>query len=885
VHVGRTYHSIEGFAGSMTARQARALARRPGVSRIELNGQVSVMDASGDNDYGVTAARNAGAATDGTLDGSGIGICVIDTGIDPNHEQLAGRIVGWKDWVNDGVTPYDDHGHGTHVSGIAAGRPTSGANAAYGGVAPGASLIGAKVLAANGFGEDADVVSAIEWCAARSDVDVISMSLGSPGSDGSDAGSQAAEAAVAAGKVVVAAAGNDGDAPGTISSPGVATDVITVGAASDSSALAGATDTDTGIYLAGFSSRGPTTNPAAPMKPDVVAPGISVVAAKAGTTSSYTTKSGTSMATPFVSGVVALGLEADPAATPGQVKQALRSSAHDAGAPGPDNEWGAGLVDARSFLAALGVAGPGAGPVQDHQLIQGTVASGATQSFPIAVNSSGKPLAVTLHITSGQARCVFPFGGSCLSWEWSPDLDAYLVNPSGTVVANSRCMLSASNGNCAGAGRSETLSTAAAAAGTWTLRVESSSGGAGTFQAGVLGSLGEPPPPPPPPAAPTGLTASATSATSVALAWHDESSDETGFAVERCSGTGCSAFVPVVTLPAGTTAYDDTGLAAGTTYSYRVRALNDGGPSGWSNTDTVSIPALPAPPTAPTGLTVTSLAYNRVDLRWTDTSSNEAGFKVYRCTGKFSCATFTLVATLPADATTATDTTVSPSSYYGYRVDAYNAGGTASTAVLKVTTPAAPPPPVPSAPTGLTATAQSEGAIGLAWTDSSSDETSFAIERCQGAGCTSFAALVTLPAGSTSYDDGGLDAGTSYSYRVKAVNANGSSGWSNTATTSTLPSTSIPSAPSGLTARAVAPSRVDLLWTDTSALETGFRVYRCTGKYTCTSFTLLATLPADTTAWSDLTTAGNTVYGYKVEAFNPSGAASTGTVKVTTPKR
>ena len=61
-------------------------------------------DAAGDRDYGVQAARDAGIATDGTLDGSGVGICIIDTGIDPNHEQLSGRIVGWKDWVGDQTT-------------------------------------------------------------------------------------------------------------------------------------------------------------------------------------------------------------------------------------------------------------------------------------------------------------------------------------------------------------------------------------------------------------------------------------------------------------------------------------------------------------------------------------------------------------------------------------------------------------------------------------------------------------------------------------------------------------------------------------------------------------------------------------------------------------
>ena len=127
---------------------------------------------------------------------------MIDTGIDPNHEQLAGRVVGWKDWVNAQLrTPYDDHGHGTHVAGIAAGSPTRPGQR-------GVRRRGRRRLAhrgegprpPTGFGADADVAAAIEWCAARSDVGVISMSLGSPASDGSDAASQAANAAVAAGQ-------------------------------------------------------------------------------------------------------------------------------------------------------------------------------------------------------------------------------------------------------------------------------------------------------------------------------------------------------------------------------------------------------------------------------------------------------------------------------------------------------------------------------------------------------------------------------------------------------------------------------------------------------------------------------------------------------------
>ena len=688
LRVDRRYHAILAFAGSVTAGQAKALAHVPGVTRVELNGVTHALDASGDLDYGVSAARGAGAATDGTLDGSGVGICMVDTGIDPGHEQLAGRIVGWRDWVNGLLTPYDDHGHGTHVSGIAAGRATGAANAAYAGVAPGASLIGAKVLDSTGSGADADVVSAIEWCAARTDVAVISMSLGSPASDGSDATSQMANAAVKSGKVVVVAAGNSGDGAGTISSPGVATDVVTVGASSDPSGLAGSADTDTGLYLAGFSSRGPTTNPAAPLKPDVVAPGLSVVAAQAGTTSSYVALSGTSMATPFVAGVVALGLEASPRATPAQVKNALHASAHDAGATGPDNEWGYGLVDARAFVAALGAAAAGTAPWPDHRVVEGSVGSGATASFPITVTTAGRSLAVTLRTTNGQSTCAGQVGPACwFGYEWAPDIDAYLVDPSGTVVSLSRCMLESSNGNCAAPGRFETLSTASAVAGTWSLRVESSSG-AGTFQADVFGAIGSAPPPPAPPAAPSDLVATAASTSSIGLTWTDQSSDETGFEVQRCQGFLCTAFVPVgTTLPAGSTSYTDTGLTAGTSFSYRVRAVNGTLVSAWSATAVGQTLSAPTKPTAPTGLTATAVSTTQIDLRWTDTSTNESGFRVLRCVGAKCTALVVVADALPANTMTWRDLTTKANTTYRYRVDAYSDVGSSASSIVTVKTP------------------------------------------------------------------------------------------------------------------------------------------------------------------------------------------------------
>ena len=598
------YQIIPAFSGSVTAGQVNALARIPGVTRVELDGISRALDASGDRDYGVQAAREAVLAPDGTLDGDGVGICVIDTGIDPNHEQLSGRVVGWKDWVSPATTkPYDDHGHGTHVAGIAAGDGTGGSSAgSYGGVARGALLIGAKVLDSSGSGSDADVVDAIDWCAKRADVRIISMSLGSPASDGKDAGSQAVNAAAATyGKAVVVAAGNDGDGAQTIASPGVATEAFTVGAGSDYSVPAGQAGHDRGLYLAGFSSRGPTSNTSAPLKPDVVAPGVTVVSAKSGTVSGYVAYSGTSMATPFVAGVVALGLDAVPNATPAQVKAALQTSARDSGTAGADNDWGHGLVDARGFIDALrGAPSITPGPLPGHTLISGSVANGGTVDVPFEVTTSGQPLGLSMRI-DGQYTCSGWIFGICWSWNWSPDLDASLLNPSGVEVATSSCPLESSNNACGSVGRWETLGVSSAEAGTWKLRVfpfsgYPNNGTGGPFVADVFGSVGTAsPPPPPPPAlgAPTGLTASASSRTSIALAWTDTADDETGFTVERCRGATCTSFAQVAQVgasPTGTASFTDTGLKGGTTYRYRVRAFNLAGSSAYSNIASATTP-------------------------------------------------------------------------------------------------------------------------------------------------------------------------------------------------------------------------------------------------------------------------------------------------------
>ncbi|MHB0856006.1 MAG: S8 family peptidase [Anaerolineae bacterium] len=278
------------------------------------------------------------------LEGEGVRIAVVDTGIDPNHPDFAGHIGGMADFTGQG--PADGHGHGTHCASIAAGSGAA-SEGAYRGVAPKATIYAAKVLRNSGDGMMSDVMAGVEWAVDQA-VQVISLSLGGPGPcDGSDALSETCDAAVAAGIVVCVAAGNDGPHPYTVGSPGCARSVITIGAASDLD------------RIANFSSRGPTSD--GRRKPDVVFPGVDIIAGRANGTAMgtiyddyYVAASGTSMATPHAAGVAALLLQAQPTLTPEEVKSRFMAGAVDLRTD--VNAQGAGRVDA--YLALHPDAAP-----------------------------------------------------------------------------------------------------------------------------------------------------------------------------------------------------------------------------------------------------------------------------------------------------------------------------------------------------------------------------------------------------------------------------------------------------------------------------------------------------------------------------------------------
>jgi serine protease AprX len=496
--VSRRLRIIDGFSGRLTPGQIRRLASTPGVLRIDHDATVHVTMDAARADYGVDAARQEFGLT-----GAGVNVCILDTGVDPDHEQLDSKAIVWSDFVTGTATPYDDHGHGTHVASIAVGDGVGGPQAArFGGVAPEAGLWAGKVLDGQGSGSESDIVAGVDWCATDPDVDVISMSLGTVfPSDGSDALSMAANAAVADGKVVVVAAGNSGDAPDSIAAPGAAADAITVGAASEWSAAPGAENHSDGVYLAYFSGRGGETF-AGDMKPDIIAPGVTIDAANANTGNGYIVHSGTSMATPFAAGSIALALQADPAWSANDVQTALEATAEDFGPPGKDPDWGAGLIDVLALTAAAkGASGETSFPTHVH--VTGVVPDGGGWIYPFVVSAADLGVPIAASIVLG-GECQFPFPGfGCLDGQWSPDLDAELLDPNGTQIDLSQCM----DGDECGFGRQETLHAMPTVAGTYEIHVYAylgapNDGLGGAFDldlsTGPAGDASPPPPPPPP---------------------------------------------------------------------------------------------------------------------------------------------------------------------------------------------------------------------------------------------------------------------------------------------------------------------------------------------------------------------------------------------------
>jgi PGF-pre-PGF domain-containing protein len=340
---GEFSDSFNGIALDISQNECLALKSKiPDIEGCYPNFEVRVL-----LDKALTV-NGADSAPSFGLTGKGSVIAVIDTGIDDKHESLNDldddnstidpKIIGFKDFVNYKSEPYDDHGHGTHVAGIAAG--TGGNSKKFRGVAPGSKLVGVKVLDEYGSGTFSDVIMGIEWTVQnkqRYGINVISMSLGANvNGDGTTPVEIAATTAVEQGINFVVAAGNAGPGANSVGIPASAKNVISVGAVNNDK------------EIASFSSRGPTKD--GRIKPEVVAPGVSISAPAANSVDEYIVYSGTSMATPFVSGVVALIHEMNYTITPNEIRNLFMNSSEDRGEVGPDNVYGYGVINTLNLI-------------------------------------------------------------------------------------------------------------------------------------------------------------------------------------------------------------------------------------------------------------------------------------------------------------------------------------------------------------------------------------------------------------------------------------------------------------------------------------------------------------------------------------------------------
>jgi hypothetical protein len=360
----------------------------------------------------------------------------------------------------------------------------------------------------------------------------------------------------------------------------------------------------------------------------------------------------------------------------------------------------------------------------------------------------------------------------------------------------------------------------------------------------------------PPPAAPSNLGARAVSYALVSLAWRDNSDGEQGFRLERKTGTG--AYSQIAVLPANTTTYNDSTVAGGATYTYRLRAYIGGAISGYSNEAAVTTP--PPPPAAPASLKATVVSTSEIDLQWTDKSTTEDGFRIER---KIGTGSYALLASLGPNVAAYKNTGLKAGTLYTYRVFAYNKAGNSPYSNEAGGTP----PTLPAAPTGLAA-APAAGKVTLTWKDGSTNEDLFSIERMTTG--AAFAEIATTKANATSYTDAAVRPSTTYTYRVRAKNLAGYSAYSNTAA-ATVPAP--PAAPSGLVATRSASggSGVTLTWKDNSNNESGFSIERANYSPGAPgTYQEIGTVRAGVVTFTD--PAGYPGYSsYRVRAFNAGG--------------
>ena len=695
--VNYRYETISAVAAELSVGQIKALARRAQTVQIQFDAPMTAhMDtaraSSGVNasraNFGVDGNNESGSCPDpGIYCRDDVTVAIIDTGIHAAHADLnEGKVIGFANCLNtttcSQVAPFDDNGHGTHVASMVAGDGDGSTSRALAGVAPGASLVGVKVLGANGSGSTSGVDAGVEWVIANRasfGIEILNMSLGSATtSGGTDSTSRVVNRAAASGITPFVSAGNSGPGRTTIGAPGVAEYAVTVGAMADPGDAEGTRVP--GFGLASFSSRGPTVD--GRIKPDIAAPGVDISAAAAGTTTGYSIKSGTSMSSPFAAGVGALVLDADPTLgstgtacavsnTTGDcadgvttmvtsLKDNLTATAVDWGPAGDDNEYGAGRLAPYAAVDAASAASNGTADVAvpTHTFTQGSLgATGASALHTLAVTATDAPIAITF---------VMP------NWAGTsnPDFDIYLLNPSGVQVAKSD-----------GTTRQETIGFVPTVTGNWTLRVYSYAGtGSYWFDASFPGAPVTPPEPNTPPTAlATSETTLEDTTVSVSLSGTDPETCDLTFAIVGAPAHGTLGPITNTQCVGGETNADSATVVYTPASNYNgldsfTYKVQNGVADSSDATVSLTITAVDEPTLGvPTNLTASG-AKSKISLSWLAPSSTGAGiarYEIFRsstATGPFTSLGFT-------ESTSYTDSGLGRRVTYWYQVVAIGVAG------------------------------------------------------------------------------------------------------------------------------------------------------------------------------------------------------------------
>ena len=551
---------MDGFTVPLTDFEASVLAANPAVVSIQADQKLTLLETQTPTpSWGLDRLDQQTATPDNTYNyptdgGKGVRVYVVDTGVMASNPEFDGRILTGFDALGQNKQSVDCHGHGTHVAGTVAGTKY--------GVAKAATIVPVRVLDCNGVGYTSNILTALDWILANNPVGtpaIMSMSIGGPGQPLFNAG---VKKLYDGGILPVIAAGNN-NADACKTSPAGTPEALTVGAS------------DANDIRASFSNYGDCV--------DVFAPGTNIISASATNPAGSATMSGTSMATPHVSGLAALYLAQNPTATPAQIVKAIRDNGIANAVNNAQSQFGNILVN-NNFVRGGAPVTPNPNPVLNapDRVVSASVsnltANGATVSWVDGASNGGSP--IRGHII----RALAP-----------GEIYATAFNALGETLKSFTVYGLNANTN-------------------YTFSVYAFNAmGSGLVSPGVTGktAIGAP-------TAPTGLSANV-GATTASLNWataNNGGSPVTSYTVEIFSaatgkwtvaGTGTS------------TTFTLTGLSSATTYIARVKATSALGTSNPSKS--VSFTTVVGKPDVPTALTVSNVGSSTATVAWNPVAS------------------------------------------------------------------------------------------------------------------------------------------------------------------------------------------------------------------------------------------------------------------------